>query len=77
MPFQDHLKQLADLSELVVAEHKAVRTLLACEGPLSGKEEEMIAASLAAGISQIAMLRLPLVVEASRLEQVNAGVEVG
>ena len=60
------MKELAGLADLVVEEHKAVRTLLACEGPLSGKEEEMIAASLAAGISQIQMLYFPLVVECSR-----------
>ena len=75
MPLQDHLKQLGDLAELVCAEAKAARTLLACERSLSAKEEEMIAASLAAGVAQLAMLRLPLLAECCRLEQVNAGVE--
>ena len=77
MPLQDHLRQLAELAGLVEAEARAACTLLACEGSLSAKEEMLVAQSLAAGIAQIQMAYFPLCLECMRLEQVNAGVEVG
>jgi len=73
MALEDHCRHLADLGELINDEIKHAIKLLVISGEMTDKENEMVAASFAAGISQLAMLRLPLIVEASRLEQEAAG----
>ena len=65
---QNHCKELADLAELVVDENKHARRLVASKKELTEKETQLLAASFAAGIAQIAMLRQPLILEALRLE---------
>ena len=73
MALEAHCKHLCGLAELVNDEIKHAIKLLVISGEMTDKETEMVAASFAAGIAQVAMLRLPLIVEASRVEQEAAG----
>lgn len=63
-----HCKDLSNLAELVVDETKHALRLVASQKQLSPKEEKLVASSFAAGISQIALIRMPLISEAIRLE---------
>ena len=64
----DHCSELADLAELVVDENKHALRLVATKKELTDKETKLMAASFAAGIAQIALIRQPLIIEALRLE---------
>ena len=59
------------MAELISDEWKHAQRFIASTEGLTEKESEIIAKTFAAGISQIAHLRTPLILEALRLETPN------
>ncbi len=69
MEFGGHCKALEEVADLVCDEIKhAVNMVNRAEDGLTDHESTLIAASFAAAISQLNLLRLPLMAEAIDLE---------
>ena len=68
MTFDQHCTELAGLSDLIVDEFKHAQKLLLCHNVLTETESEIVAKTIAAGVGQLAMLRMPLMMAALDLE---------
>ena len=68
MSFAQHCTELANLSDLICDEFRHAQKLLLCHNELTETESEIVAKTIAAGIGQLAMLRVPLMMAALDLE---------
>lgn len=73
MPLADQFAELDSIAQLIVEEHALIRCMRHCEG--EAPEPAAEAASLAAGISQWALLIQPLQLAALDLEMAAALAE--